>query len=201
VNRQTSHNTNFYHRHHRGVLLDVFLSRFNAIHNPTCCPNIHNSIRAIFPPTSRPTKRSFPAGCPTWYNTRFFCSMCVNIAELWRLRLLNQPASIPALGPTQLPIQWVPGTLSLEVRRPDRKADHSPPSSAKVTSAWRYTSTPQIRLHFVVLSWSTGTPLHLLILCGKYKLRRLLVCNSLCSLRLKYSYFKYPSPPKSVLSP
>jgi hypothetical protein len=41
-------------------------------------------------------------------------------------------ASRPALGLTQLPIQWVPGALSLGVKRPGRKADHSPPSSAEV---------------------------------------------------------------------
>jgi hypothetical protein len=37
-----------------------------------------------------------------------------------------------ALGPTQPPIQWVPGALSLGVKRPGREADHSPPSSAEV---------------------------------------------------------------------
>jgi hypothetical protein len=41
-------------------------------------------------------------------------------------------ASRTALGPTQNPIQGVPGTLSLGVKRPGREADHSPPSSAKV---------------------------------------------------------------------
>jgi hypothetical protein len=39
-------------------------------------------------------------------------------------------ASRPALGSTQPPIQWVPGALSLEVKRPGREADHSPPSGA-----------------------------------------------------------------------
>jgi hypothetical protein len=34
------------------------------------------------------------------------------------------------------------GVLSPEVKRPWREADHSPPSSAKVKNAWRYTSTP-----------------------------------------------------------
>jgi hypothetical protein len=47
-----------------------------------------------------------------------------------------------ALGPTQLPIQWVLGALSLGVKRPEREADHSPPSSAEVKNAWSYTSTP-----------------------------------------------------------
>jgi hypothetical protein len=47
------------------------------------------------------------------------------------------------------PIQWVPGTLSLGVKRPGRETDHSPPPSAEVkecvelylhfpnTSSWR----------------------------------------------------------------
>jgi hypothetical protein len=57
-----------------------------------------------------------------------------------------------ALGPTQPPIHWVPGALSLGVKRPGRDADHSPPSSAEVKNTWSYTSTPPIRLRAVVLS-------------------------------------------------
>jgi hypothetical protein len=34
--------------------------------------------------------------------------------------------------PTQLPIQLVPGALSLGVKRPGRDADHSPPTSAEM---------------------------------------------------------------------
>jgi hypothetical protein len=41
-------------------------------------------------------------------------------------------ASRPVLGSTQPPIQWVPGAISRGVKRPGRKADHSPPSSAEV---------------------------------------------------------------------
>jgi hypothetical protein len=63
-------------------------------------------------------------------------------------------ASRTALGPTQPPIQWVPGSLSLEVKRSGREADHSPPSSAEVKNAWSYTSTPPIRLHGVMFSWA-----------------------------------------------
>jgi hypothetical protein len=55
---------------------------------------------------------------------------------------LFSTASRPAPGPTQPPIQWVPGALSLAVRRAGREADHSPPSSAEVKNAWRCTSTP-----------------------------------------------------------
>jgi hypothetical protein len=36
------------------------------------------------------------------------------------------------LRPTQPPIQWIPAVLSLEVKRPGRESDHSPPSSAEV---------------------------------------------------------------------
>jgi len=39
--------------------------------------------------------------------------------------------SIPALGPTQLPVQWVPG-LSRGLRWPGRGADPPPSSSAEV---------------------------------------------------------------------
>jgi hypothetical protein len=60
-------------------------------------------------------------------------------------------ATRTALGPTQPPMQWVPGALSLGVKRPGREADHSTPSSAEVNE-WGYTSTPPIRLHGVVLS-------------------------------------------------
>jgi hypothetical protein len=35
-------------------------------------------------------------------------------------------------GLTQPLIQWVPGTLSLEVKRLGQEADHSPPPSLKV---------------------------------------------------------------------
>ena len=39
--------------------------------------------------------------------------------------------SRPALGPTQPPVQWVPG-FSRGVKRPGRGVDHPPPSSAEV---------------------------------------------------------------------
>jgi hypothetical protein len=37
---------------------------------------------------------------------------------------------------------WVPGVLSLGVKRPGREADHSHPSTAVVKNAWSYTSNP-----------------------------------------------------------
>jgi hypothetical protein len=46
--------------------------------------------------------------------------------------LFTTAVSRTALGPTRTPIQWVPGALSLGVKRPGIEADHSPPSSAEV---------------------------------------------------------------------
>jgi hypothetical protein len=45
--------------------------------------------------------------------------------------LLFTTASKLALGPTQTPIQWIPGVLFLRIKRPGREADHSPPFSAE----------------------------------------------------------------------
>jgi hypothetical protein len=55
-----------------------------------------------------------------------------------------------ALGPIQSPIQWVPGTSSLWVKRPGREADHSHPCSAEVknTPSWL---GAQIYLHLHLL--------------------------------------------------
>jgi hypothetical protein len=53
------------------------------------------------------------------------------------------------LEPTQPPIQWVPGALSLEVKRPGCEADHSAPSNAEVNNEWSYTSISQ----YVSMAW------------------------------------------------
>jgi hypothetical protein len=65
---------------------------------------------------------------------------------------LSTTASRPVLGPTQPPIQWVPGVLSLGVKRPGRETDHLPPSSAEIKNVWSFTSTPPICLHGMGLS-------------------------------------------------
>jgi hypothetical protein len=52
-------------------------------------------------------------------------------------------SSRPVLGPTQSPIQWVPGALSLGVKWTGREADHSPPTSAEVlTHPSQYVKLP-----------------------------------------------------------
>jgi hypothetical protein len=60
-------------------------------------------------------------------------SIILGFDSRWGLGIfLFTTASRTALGPTQPPIQWVPGALSLWVKRPGREADYSPPSSAEV---------------------------------------------------------------------
>jgi len=61
-------------------------------------------------------------------------------------------ASRSALMPTQLPIQWAPGVLSLEIKRPGREGDHSPTSSGDIKNARSYNYTPPKRLRIVVLN-------------------------------------------------
>ena len=45
-----------------------------------------------------------------------------------------------ALGPTQLPVEWVPGTISLGVRWPEQGDGQTSRSNAEVKNDWRYTS-------------------------------------------------------------
>jgi hypothetical protein len=61
-------------------------------------------------------------------------------------------ASRADLGPTQPPIQWVTGDLSLGLKRSGREANLSPPSSAEIEECVELHFHPTIRLHDVVLS-------------------------------------------------
>jgi hypothetical protein len=58
-------------------------------------------------------------------------------------------ASESAMGPTQRPIQWVPRVLSLGLKRPEREAEHSPPSSADVKVRGAILPLPQ----YVFMVW------------------------------------------------
>jgi hypothetical protein len=49
---------------------------------------------------------------------------------------------IPAVGPTQPPIQRAPWALSSGLKRPGREPDHLPLTSAEIKKMWSYTSTP-----------------------------------------------------------
>jgi hypothetical protein len=58
----------------------------------------------------------------------------------------SSPGSIlvlsrPAMGSTQLIVQWLMRALSLGVKQQWREADHSPQTSAEVKKKWIYAST------------------------------------------------------------
>jgi hypothetical protein len=65
---------------------------------------------------------------------------------------LLSTSSRPALGPTQPPTKWIPGSLFPGVKRTGCEADHSLPTSAAVknTSSWS-TSSLQGQLYFYFL--------------------------------------------------
>jgi hypothetical protein len=65
---------------------------------------------------------------------------------------LSTTASRPALGPTQSPIQWLSGAVSLGIERPESDAEHSPPSSAEVKECVELYLHSPTSLHGVVLS-------------------------------------------------
>jgi hypothetical protein len=69
----------------------------------------------------------------------------------WEIFLFDT-VSGPALGPTQPPIQWVPGSFSLGIKRPGREADHSPPSSAEDKECVELYLLSPVRFHDMVLS-------------------------------------------------
>jgi len=72
----------------------------------------------------------------------------------------------PTLGPTQRPVQWVPG-LYRSKERPGRGADPSPSSSAVVKKEYSYTSTPPMGLR-PVQSLSACTRVYLLYFTQTY---------------------------------
>jgi len=62
-------------------------------------------------------------------------------------------------GPTQPPIQRVPGRPFPRIKRPGREAGRSHTSGAEVKNAWRCTSTLPIHQHGVVVNQAQDTSL------------------------------------------
>jgi hypothetical protein len=89
------------------------------------------------------------------FSFTFFISVFGVLGFESRQRLgifLFTTVSRPVLGHTQPPIQWIKRALSLGVKRPERAADHSPPSSAEFKECVELCLHSPIRLHSVVLS-------------------------------------------------
>jgi hypothetical protein len=75
----------------------------------------------------------------------------INYSELMNSLgiFLFTTASRTALGPTQLPIQWVPGALFLGVKGAGRESHHPPPSRAEVKMTGAIPPLPQ----YVFMAW------------------------------------------------
>jgi hypothetical protein len=70
-------------------------------------------------------------------------------------------ASRTALELSQPRIQWVPGDLSLGVKRPGREADHSPPSNAEIKMSGTIPPLPQ----YALMAWCSVKAQGQLYLC------------------------------------
>jgi hypothetical protein len=95
-----------------------------------------------FPPTYFPINCTLSPYYTTLYNVLEWITNFITTG--WTIGVLGfdsrrglgiflfTTASRTTLWPTQPPIQWVPGSLSLGVKRPGREADHLSPPSAEV---------------------------------------------------------------------
>jgi hypothetical protein len=95
----------------------------------------------------------------------------------------SPPRTRPVLGPMQPPIQWLPGALSLGIKRPGREADPSPPSSAEVKNSWNYTSTP----HYAFMAWCSVNAQVQLYLYSIKQDKKVKVCHEDLLGEWKYS--------------
>jgi hypothetical protein len=74
--------------------------------------------------------------CAQWYSAGLRAGLSGFESRQEQGNILFATITSPALGPTQSPIQRVPGAPSLGVKRPEREADHSLSSSAAVKNTW-----------------------------------------------------------------
>jgi hypothetical protein len=68
----------------------------------------------------------------------YYAQKCIARRDIF----LFSTSSRADLGLIQSPIEWIPGALSPGVKRPEREADHSPPTSADIKNTWIYIFTP-----------------------------------------------------------
>jgi hypothetical protein len=124
----------------------IFLCRNLAQHHPFSAQNYDqlHGIKIPFPKSPKliPSSRILKESIASYLGTQEFHSNAKSMIGVLGFdsrrdleNFLFTTASRTALGPTQPPIQRVPGALSLGVKRPGCEADHSPPSSAEVKNA------------------------------------------------------------------
>jgi hypothetical protein len=137
------------------------LSYFKTFRRAIChCATQSFRNKMIHKPISRYTSQINTDSCSTVQNLSGGRDSAVGIATHYGLNgrefgvgvpmgvkdFLFSTSSRPAPGFTQPSIQWVPG-----LKRPEREADYSPPTSIEVKKMWIIHPLP-IRLHGVVFN-------------------------------------------------
>jgi hypothetical protein len=103
--------------------------RDNFTFYPVVCPLL---LSYLYIPTFNKSENAYTVGIAQWYSVGYGLNDQGFESRQGLEIFLLTTTYIPALGPTQPPIKWVPGALSLGVKRPGHEAEHSPPSSAEV---------------------------------------------------------------------
>jgi hypothetical protein len=86
----------------------------------------------------------------------------------WGKWLISFPkASVPAVGPTQPPMQWIRGNLYPEIKRPWRKIGHSFRLVQRLRMSGAVPALPLIRLHDRRRNKLTFTPCNFIKLLSK----------------------------------
>jgi hypothetical protein len=131
---QLHQNFLFHKQRHGLTLLLTFRSSCFQISARGCCPNgCFNPPRQIWIAGIAQTIQWLATG---WTAEDY------EIDSRYEQIFLIPTSSRPVLEPTQPPLQWVSVSVSLEVNRPGREADHSAPTNVEVKSTWFYTSNP-----------------------------------------------------------
>jgi hypothetical protein len=146
-----------------GLTSDGLFIPFQGVIRNVCYPHIHFLLRFVLILSYRNSSVSMVTNLRAG-------RLGFDSLQGQGISLLATGVSRLTLGSIQSPMQWVPASLSMGVKRPGREGDHSISSRAEVKNAWTNTSTTQ----YVFMTWylvkrrdnfaftSVGVPTYLL---------------------------------------